>query len=68
MYTLYAHMKYNSVQIKVGQKVNRGQTLGYMCNTRYAFGAHLHFEVRDKNNIMVDPVKHINAFTKCKFQ
>ena len=60
-YTLYAHMKYNSVTVKVGQKVKKGQTIGYMGNTGYAFGAHLHFEVRDKNNIMIDPTKYINA-------
>lgn len=60
-YTLYAHMKYNSVTVKVGQKVTKGQTIGYMGNTGYAFGAHLHFEVRDKNNRMIDPTKYINA-------
>lgn len=60
-YTLYAHMKYNSVQVKVGQKVKKGQTIGYMGNTGYAFGAHLHFEVRNKNNVMIDPTKYINA-------
>ncbi len=61
MYTLYAHMRYNSVAVKVGQKVKKGQTIGYMGNTGYAFGAHLHFEVRDKNNNMIDPTKYINA-------
>lgn len=61
MYTLYAHMRYGSVTVKVGQKVKKWQTLGYMGNTGYAFGAHLHFEVRDKNNNMIDPTKYINA-------
>ena len=61
MYTLYAHMKYNSVTVKVGQKVKRGQVLGYMGNTGYAFGAHLHFEVRNKSNVIIDPTKYINA-------
>lgn len=60
-YTLYAHMKYNSVQVKVGQKVKRGQVIGYMGNTGYAFGAHLHFEVRNKSNVIIDPTKYINA-------
>ena len=41
MYTLYAHMKYGSVEVKVGQRVSKGQTLGYMGNTGYSFGAHL---------------------------
>lgn len=61
MYTLYAHMKCNSVTVKVGQKVKKGQTIGYMGNTGYAFGAHLHFEVRDKNNNIIDPTRYINA-------
>ena len=60
-YTLYAHMRYNSVTVKVGQTVKKGQVIGYMGNTGYAFGAHLHFEVRDKNNIMIDPTAYINA-------
>lgn len=34
MYTLYAHMKYNSVSVKTRQKVKKGQVLGYMGNTR----------------------------------
>lgn len=61
MYTLYAHMKYGSVEVKVGQRVSRGQTLGYMGNTGYSFGAHLHFEVRDKNNNYIDPTGYVDA-------
>lgn len=61
MYTLYAHMRYGSVTVKVGQKVKKGQTIGYMGNTGYAFGAHLHFEVRDKNNLIINPTAYINA-------
>ena len=50
MYTLYAHMKYGSVTVKVGDRVSRGQVIGYMGNTGYSFGAHLHFEVRNEND------------------
>ena len=32
-YTLYAHMAYNTVQVSVGQRVSKGQVLGYMGNT-----------------------------------
>lgn len=61
MYTLYAHMKYGSIEVKVGQRVSRGQTIGYMGNTGYSFGAHLHFEVRDENNKYIDPTEYVDA-------
>lgn len=44
-YTLYAHLRY--ISVSVGQTVYKGQTLGYMGNSGNAYGAHLHFEVRD---------------------
>ena len=61
MYTLYAHMKYGSVEVKVGQRVSRGQTLGYMGNTGYSFGAHLHFEVRNENDKYIDPTGYVDT-------
>ena len=61
MYTLYAHMKYGSVNVKVGQRVSRGQVIGYMGNTGYSFGAHLHFEVRNENDQYVDPTAFVDA-------
>lgn len=61
MYTLYAHMKYDTVCVKVGDKVKKGQTIGYMGNTGHSFGSHLHFEVRDKNDNKIDPTPYINA-------
>lgn len=61
MYTLYAHMKYGSVSVKVGDKVSKGQVIGYMGNTGYSFGGHLHFEVRDKNYVVIDPTQYVNS-------
>lgn len=42
--TLYAHM--NSIAVSNGQKVSKGQTLGYEGTTGYSTGPHCHFEVR----------------------
>ena len=60
-YTLYAHLKYESVTVKSGDKVEKGQVIGYMGATGHATGAHLHFEVRDTNNTKIDPTSYINA-------
>lgn len=59
-YTLYAHMQYKSVAVKTGDKVKKGQIIGYMGNTGYSFGAHLHFEVWKGNN-RINPKPYINA-------
>ena len=61
MYTLYAHLKYGTVPVKLNQRVTKGTVLGYMGNTGYSFGAHLHFEVRDKNNAKIDPTPYVGG-------
>ena len=42
--TLYAHM--NSIAVSNGQRVSKGQLLGYEGTTGYSTGPHCHFEVR----------------------
>ena len=59
-YTLYAHMEYNSVKVKTGDNVKRGQRLGYMGNTGYSFGGHLHWEVRKPNDEKIDPIPYLD--------
>ena len=61
MYTLYAHLKYGTVAVNKGQRVTKGTVLGYMGNTGYSFGAHLHLEVRDKNDKYIDPTNYVGA-------
>ncbi len=60
-YTLYAHMAYNSVKVKEGQNVTKGQVLGYMGNTGMSYGGHLHFEVRNTSDIRIDPTSYLNS-------
>lgn len=57
-YTLYAHL--SKVDVKVGDKVVKGQTIGYMGNTGNSYGAHLHFELRNSFDIRIDPTPYIN--------
>ena len=57
--TRYLHLAYGTVNLNVGDKVKRGQTLGFMGNTGNAFGAHLHFEVlKDSNRI--NPTEYLD--------
>ena len=58
-YTLYAHMEY--ISVSDGQTVQKGQKLGYMGNTGNSYGAHLHFEVRDKSDNRVNPEPYLSA-------
>lgn len=44
MTTFYAHM--SSVNVKIGQVVSKGETLGGVGSTGWSTGNHLHFEVR----------------------
>lgn len=46
--TRYAHLQ-KGLSLKKGDKVKQGQVIGFMSNSGNAYGAHLHFEVWDKN-------------------
>lgn len=67
MYTLYAHLKKGSVKVKKGDNVSLGQVIGTMGNsgrtsgTSATTGIHLHFEVRNKDNYVIDPTPYIDA-------
>lgn len=57
--TRYLHLAYGTVNVNVGDKVTRGQVIGFMGNTGNAFGAHLHFEVV-KNSNRIDPTPYLD--------
>lgn len=58
--TRYLHLAYGTVKVAVGQKVSKGQILGYMGNTGNSFGGHLHFEVM-RNNVQIDPTNYLDC-------
>ena len=47
----YYHLRKNGAHVKIGQKVSKGDLIGYSGNTGYSSGPHLHFSVSK-----VDPV------------
>ena len=51
--TLYGHMV--QMKAKVGQKIKRGEVIGYVGSTGKSTGPHCHYEVH-KNGTPVDPV------------
>lgn len=54
--TLYAHM--SSIKVANGQRVTKGQVVGYEGTTGYSTGPHCHFEVR-VNGQPNDPLSYI---------
>lgn len=52
----YAHLnRIHPFNVKKGDKIKRGQVIGYMGNTGRSAGIHLHYEIL-KDNIQVNPM------------
>jgi murein DD-endopeptidase MepM/ murein hydrolase activator NlpD len=58
--TVYAHNRNNN--IKVGQRVRRGDVIAYSGSTGAATGPHVHYEVL-KNGKSVDPSNYLSQLT-----
>ena len=54
--TLYAHL--SGYTVKEGERVNKGQTIGYVGKTGRVTGPHLHFEVRC-SKVPVNPIVYL---------
>ena len=59
-YTVYAHMKGFAPNISVGSTVSRGQTIGYIGDSGWATGPHLHYEIRTcaRYSCTTNPLKY----------
>lgn len=60
IFTRYLHMRSGSRKVKVGDKVKKGQVLGYMGSTGNSTGAHLHFDIT-VNGEYVDPIPYLEG-------
>ncbi|HIA36442.1 MAG TPA: M23 family metallopeptidase [Flavobacteriales bacterium] len=52
-HTLYAHMK--NLIVRIGQKVKRGEVIGFVGNSGSSVGPHLHYEVI-KKGVKINPI------------
>ncbi len=62
-YTIYGHMYEGSILVKAGDSVEQGQVIGKMGSSGNSTGAHLHFMVREGQNISsatVDPLNYVS--------
>ena len=55
---LYYHLKNGSVAVSVGQQVSAGDLLGVAGSSGCSTAPHLHFELRDAANRVVDPFRN----------
>lgn len=50
---IYAHLDYNSIEVRAGQRVEQGQLLGHSGNTGFSTGPHLHFAVQANRDMQL---------------
>jgi murein DD-endopeptidase MepM/ murein hydrolase activator NlpD len=61
--SLFAHM--SQVSVVAGQKLNTSDIIGYVGNTGYSTGPHLHFTVYVTEGVSVKQFNQFKAVTSC---
>ncbi len=61
--TLYAHQ--DVISVTPGQRVATGEVIGYVGNTGFSTGPHLHFTVYAKDGVNVRAFNEIKTVTSC---
>ena len=60
LWTLYSHC--STMNVKVGQRVKRGDVIAAVGRTGRATTNHLHFEVRNAKGTALDPMKYLPVY------
>jgi hypothetical protein len=64
--SVYAHL--DGFNVRAGQKVHRGDVIGFVGNTGMSVAPHLHYEIK-LNNVNVDPVNYFfNDLTAAEYE
>jgi len=64
--SVYAHL--DNFNVRIGQKVRRGDIIGYVGNTGMSVAPHLHYEIK-LNGMNVDPVNYFfNDLTAAEYE
>lgn len=61
--TMYAHQ--DLISVTPGQQVRTGEIIGYIGNTGFSTGPHLHFTVYAKSGVSVRQFNEIKTITSC---
>ena len=60
-WSMYGHLL-KGISVRQGQRVRKGEVIGYMGNSGYSNGQHLHFELRNGENRKeksIDPIDYL---------